>query len=684
MPRSSAQTQTTSSGLETALRPFHGKGFDAGALNDWLAGLATVPVRPGTGQNRGLLSAILPEPDAGLEAQLLALVAERRKPAPAAAPPGPAEQANRLEALRAELKRQRLDAFIVPRADRFQGEQVPPGDDRLAWLTGFTGSAGAAVIAAGAAALVVDGRYTLQVRQQSSEKLYRFPEYGSSAVADFLTATLASGAVVGFDPWLHTDASVKRLAASLESHGLQLKPVTANPLDKVWPDRPAAPLGAFEALEESHAGEASADKRLRLAEKLTKQNCAAHLLCQPDGIAWLLNIRGRDVPNSPLPLGFAVLNEDGSVALFTDPRKLSAPLWQSLGNQVSLHDEGELEGWLADLVKRTKGKRISLDPAATPRALTIALEKAKAVLSRQSDPVEYAKAVKNSAEQSGMREAHLRDGVAICRFLHWLETAALAEGATELTAVERLRQFRMEVDGYVDDSFDAIAGMGSNGAIVHYRATPATDKPLSEGGLFLIDSGGQFPDGTTDITRTVAMGRPSAQMCLHYTLVLRAHLAVAMARFPKGTSGAALDAFARQPLWARGLDFDHGTGHGVGCFLNVHEGPQRLSKASHDVALVPGMIVSNEPGYYRAGEYGIRIENLVLVEEQPQPGDERTMYGFESLTLAPFDRHLIIAEMLTPAEQSWIDAYHARVFNRLSPLMEPDMKRWLATATQPV
>ena len=665
--------------------------MDRAALRDWLAGLSSVARRAGQASPRDDLAALaekLGSVDEALLDDLAAGLAQLPPQSPTAAPPDAGTQADRIKALRRDMKAARIDAFLVPRSDRFQGEQVPPGDERLAWLTGFTGSAGICVVTAKAAAVIVDGRYTLQVRDQSNGEVFTFPEYGGNTVSDFVTATLGKGDVVGYDPWLHTDAAIRRLKTALEARGIDLKPVDGNPVDRIWQaeqgGQPAEPLGVFSVYQADLAGESARDKCQRLAEKLQQDNCAAHFLGQPDGIAWLLNIRGCDVPNSPLPLSFAVLKDDGDVALFCDQRKLTRAVRSHLGNHVELHEEGALADWLADFSKKLKGRRVSIAPGSTPQAVVEVLKAAKAELKRQTDQVEVAKSVKNATEQQGMRNAHLRDGVAITRFLHWLETAAVGEGATELTAVAKLRDFRRDVDGYTDDSFDAIAGMGAHGAIVHYRATEATDIPLAEDALFLIDSGGQYPDGTTDITRTAAIGHPSPQMCVHYTLVLKAHLAVAMARFPKGTNGAAIDAVARQPLWQRGLDFDHGTGHGVGCFLNVHEGPQRISKASNDHALEPGVILSNEPGYYRTGEYGIRIENLVLVQPAPSPGDEREMYGFETLTLAPYDRHLIVAEMLSPEEQGWIDAYHARVYDLIAPHLNDDLRHWLAIATQPV
>lgn len=649
-----------------------------------------MPARSGDDPLRERFAALLDLAGDGatdaLAEKLAKAIQARQVPPPTQQPPDHKRQAARLKALRQALKAAKVDAFIVPRADRFQGEQVPPGDERLAWLTGFTGSAGLAVVTADSGALVVDGRYTLQVRQQVNGDLYEFPEFGHQTLGKWLGENLAKGMSVGFDPWLHTDGGYRRLEQTLAPKGIKLKALKANPIDGIWQQekggQPAAPLGTILRHDQSFCGEAAGDKRNRLAERLQEQGLAAQLLCQPDGIAWLLNIRGRDVPNSPLPLSFAVLGADGSVDLFCDHRKLPGATVSHLGNAVTVHDPDSLARWLPDLVKRAKGRGIGLSAGSTPHKLIEVLAKADAKIVRGHDPVELAKAHKNSTEQQGMRNAHLRDGVAVTRFLAWLDKAAPKGDVTELQVVEKLRECRRSVDGYLDDSFDAIAGAGANGAIVHYRVTSETDTKLAENSLFLLDSGGQYADGTTDITRTIAIGKPDPQMCLHYTLVLQAHLAVAMARFPKGTNGAALDAFARQPLWVRGLDFDHGTGHGVGCFLNVHEGPHRISKASHDFSLEPGVILSNEPGYYREGEYGIRTENLVIVQPRPQPGDEREMLGFETLTLTPFDRRLIIGAMLTPEEQAWIEAYHNRVYEMLSPLLEDDTRKWLEQATK--
>ncbi|MBV6632910.1 MAG: aminopeptidase P family protein [Alphaproteobacteria bacterium] len=657
-------------------------------LESWLNGLAAVPKRSGEDQPGERYAALLERLDDGQADAVMAAVEARRLPPPTEQPPSFDQQAARLKALRLAMKTARVNAFIIPRADRFQGEQVPPGDERLAWLTGFSGSAGLAVVTADAGAVIVDGRYTLQVRQQVNGDLYDFPNYGQDALGDWLGEALSKGDTVGFDPWLHTDAGYRRLEKSLGAKGIKLKALDQNPIDGVWQAEPSgqpqAPLGTVLPHAQSFAGEGAADKRERLADRLQEQGLAGQLLCQPDGIAWLLNIRGRDVPNAPLPLSFAMLSADGAVDLFCDRRKLPGQTRSHLGNAVTVHDPDHLPDWLAGFVKRAKGRGIGLAAGSTPQRLIEVLSAADAKLVRGYDHVELAKAHKNSTEQQGMRNAHLRDGVAVTRFLAWLDRTAPKGDVTELQVVEKLRECRRSVDGYLDDSFDAIAGAGPNGAIVHYRVTPETDAKLTDGSLFLLDSGGQYADGTTDITRTVAIGRPSPQMCLHYTLVLQAHLAVAMARFPKGTNGAALDALARQPLWVRGLDFDHGTGHGVGSYLCVHEGPHRISKASHDFSLEPGVILSNEPGYYREGEYGIRIENLVIVQPRPLPGDEREMLGFETLTLAPFDRRLIIGAMLSGEEQAWIEAYHNRVYDMLSPLLEEETRQWLEQATQPV
>ncbi|MEO0392417.1 MAG: aminopeptidase P family protein [Pseudomonadota bacterium] len=663
-----------------------------GPARAWLEGLHALPRPAGLADRDTYLVSLqaaagIPH-DAPIWDEIWQAWQHSTSPSPVMNPPAAPLQLTRLKALRRAMKAAKIDAFLVPRSDRFQGEQVPPGDERLVWLTGFTGSAGMAAVTDKAAAVIVDGRYTLQVREQCAQEAYVFPDYKNTALAHFLGDTLSRGSVIGYDPWLHTAGSLKRLEKAVARRGLTLKPLSANLIDGLWQaepgGKPAEPLGAFAAFDTELAGEPSVEKCQRLASDLAQHGHAAHIITQPDAVAWLLNIRGRDIPNAPLPLGFAVLQEDGAVALFTDPRKVPPSLHDLWGDHVTVADEDTLGAWLADLVKRAKGKPISLTPQHTPQAILALLEAAGAAVKHQADPVEIAKAVKNSTEQQGMRNAHLRDAVAMTRFLHWLDTKAVSEGATECRAVEALRYFRRQSEAYRDDSFDAIAGMGPHGAIVHYRATAASDIPLASDNLFLIDSGGQYPDGTTDITRTVALGRPSPQMCVHYTLVLKSHLAVAMARFPKGTMGAAIDAIARQPLWQRGLDFDHGTGHGVGHFLNVHEGPQRISKTSHDHALTAGVILSNEPGYYREGEYGIRIENLVLVCPDPEPGDERDMLGFETLTLAPYDRHLIVAEMLSPAEQGWIDAYHGRVYELVAPLLDEDVREWLAIATQPV
>ncbi|PWC36639.1 X-Pro aminopeptidase [Azospirillum sp. TSO35-2] len=629
-----------------------------------------------------------PLPDA-LASQLQALKAEMAAAAEPAHPhsarphsacPSPAE---RLAALRAALKRRDLDGFIVPRGDEHQGEYVPPRAQRLGWLTGFTGSAGHAVVTAARAAIFVDGRYTLQVRGEVPADLYEYKHLVEDPLADWIAAALPDGGRFGYDPWLHTIGWVEKTRAALERAGILLVACEDNPLDSVWHDQPPAPLTPVVPQDDALAGESSADKRARLADDLARNGIAAAVLTQPDSIAWLLNIRGADVPCTPLPLSFAILGADASVDLFLDPRKLAPQTGAHLGNQVRVRALAEF-GAALDAVARGSA-RVLADPSCTSAWIVDRLHLAGARVEREGDPCALPKACKNEAELAGTRAAHTRDGAAIVRFLRWFAGAAPKGDLTELRVVERLLAFRRENERFRGVSFDTIAGAGPNGAIVHYRVSPDTDRRLEPGSLFLLDSGAQYLDGTTDVTRTLAVGEPTPEMRDRFTRVLKGHIALSTARFPRGTTGSQLDVLARLPLWQAGLDYDHGTGHGVGSFLSVHEGPQRISKVGNTVALQPGMILSNEPGYYKTGAYGIRIENLIVVRPLEAEGDlggaERPMLGFEPLTLVPIDRTLIDRALLTGAEVAWIDAYHARVRESLLPLLDQATAAWLAGAT---
>jgi Xaa-Pro aminopeptidase len=591
--------------------------------------------------------------------------------------------AERLARLRAELARRGLAGFIVPRGDEHQGEYVPPRAERLAWLTGFTGSAGVAVVLAERAAVFVDGRYTLQVRNQTEAALYEPLHLTENPPAEWIARNLPRGGALGYDPWLHTPAELERYAAAAAKAGGRLAAVEDNPIDAAWPGQPAPPIAPVLPHDIAYAGRSSADKRAELAAALAAERIDAAVLTAPDSIAWLLNIRGGDVPHTPLPLGFAIALADGSVELFCDARKLAPGLGGHLGNQVRVSPRDAF----AAALERLGGakRRVLADPATAAAFVFDRLAKSGAEIVRRPDPCQLPKACKNETELAGTRAAHRRDGAALSRFLAWIKREAPEGGIDELQAMERLYEIRRRGEHFRDLSFTTIAGAGPNGAVVHYRATPATNRRLEPGTLFLIDSGAQYLDGTTDVTRTLAIGAPDAEMRDRFTRVLKGHIALARARFPEGTSGSQLDALARQALWEAGLDFDHGTGHGVGSYLGVHEGPQRISKVPNVAALRPGMIVSDEPGYYKTGAYGIRIENLLAVTPPNGPqGAERKMLGFETLTLAPIDRDLVEPALLSAAEIAWLDAYHARVRDTVAPLVDEETAAWLAEATRPI
>jgi Xaa-Pro aminopeptidase len=585
--------------------------------------------------------------------------------------------AERLAALRAELARRGVDGFIVPRADEHQGEYVPERAQRLAWLTGFTGSAGLAVVLADKAAIFVDGRYTLQAADQVDGALYQHRHVTEQPPAEWIAANLASGQALAYDPWLHTMPELERYRAAAEKAGGRLVPLDGNPLDAVWTDRPGPPRAMVEKHDLAFAGESAEAKRARIAESLEKAGVEAAVLTAPDSIAWLLNIRGGDVEHTPLPLGFAIVRRDRSVELFIEPGKLAPGLDAHLGNGVSVAPPDQF----GPALDRLAGKRALLDPASAASWIFDRLAAAKAEVQRGPDPCVLPKACKNPVEIEGTRRAHRRDGLALTRFLAWLSRQS---GIKEIAASDKLEAFRRAGEHFRDLSFATISGAGPNGAIVHYRASPASERVLEPGSLYLVDSGAQYLDGTTDVTRTVAIGTPTAEMRDRFTRVLKGHIAIARCRFPKGTTGSQLDALARYALWQAGLDFDHGTGHGVGSYLSVHEGPQRISKLPNTQPLLPGMIVSDEPGYYKTGAYGIRIENLVLVQPVEIAGAEREMLGFETLTLAPIDRALIEPALLAPEERAWVDEYHGRVREALSPLLDGETARWLSAATAPI
>ena len=585
--------------------------------------------------------------------------------------------AGRLNLLRQELALRGLDGFLVPRSDEHQGEYVPPHAMRLAWISGFTGSAGLVVVLTKQAALFVDGRYTLQAETEVDGALFSRHHLTDEPPNEWLAKNLPAGAKLGFDPWLHTTKAVEKLRGACAKAGAELVALDCNPLDAVWLDQPEPPLAPVVPHAQDFAGQSSAEKRSAVARNLIEEKQDAAFLSSPDSVAWLLNIRGEDVEFSPLPLCFAIAHRDGSLDLFIDPRKRSPELEPHLGPEVRLHRPMDMGAVLDGL----KGRLVRLDGDSTPAWIEDRLKAAGAKPVSGNDPCALPKACKNKVELDGARQAHLRDGVALVRFLSWLDRHALA--CSECSAADRLEEFRRQNALYRGPSFPTIAGAGPNGAIVHYRASAESDRKLEAGQLFLLDSGGQYLDGTTDVTRTIAIGEVGEEERHRFTLVLKGHIAIATARFPSGTTGSQLDVLARQALWNEGLDYDHGTGHAVGSYLSVHEGPQRISKVGNSQSMKPGMVISNEPGYYKAGAYGIRIENLLAVKELPVMG-ERPLLGFETLTLAPIDRRLIDASLLTKAETSWLDAYHRLVEERIAPLVDGDSSDWLTRATRPI
>ncbi|MCB1548411.1 MAG: aminopeptidase P family protein [Hyphomicrobiaceae bacterium] len=597
-----------------------------------------------------------------------------------------AQSAERIGRLRALLAERGIDGYVVPRADEHQGEYVPASAERLAYLTGFSGSAGLAVVLAKAAALFVDGRYTVQAAGQVDRRLLAVHEQPPRQYADWICEKLATGSRVAFDPWLTTLAEAERLAGVLEKKGIALKAIRGNLVDRVWgSERPAPPAGPVIVHPHKLAGRSSEDKIGDLQRRLAEAGEDAVVLTLPDSISWLFNIRGSDVAHNPVVLAFAVVPVRGRPTLFVDPDKLDAKARAHIEAVASLEPPGEAALRRAMGRLRTEGLTVRLDPATAASWFAQALGGKRAKLSRAADPCLLPKARKNAAEIKGARRAHERDGAAVVRFLAWLDRAVEAgEQVDEITTVERLEAFRAETGALREVSFDTISGSGPNGAIVHYRVTRTSNRVLRKGELFLLDSGAQYVDGTTDITRTIAIGRPTAEMCERFTLVLKGHIAVSTARFPQGTRGVDLDPMARRALWMHGLDYAHGTGHGVGSYLSVHEGPASISRRGM-VALEPGMILSNEPGYYSEGRYGIRIENLVLVSElKALPGGDMPVMGFEVLTLAPIDRRLVDRRLLTGEERAWLDDYHARVRTTLSPMLAPPDRTWLAKATAPL
>ncbi len=582
----------------------------------------------------------------------------------------PSQGPARLAALRTQMGAHHVDAFFIPRADAHQGEYVAPRDARLAWLTGFTGSAGFCIATADKAGVFIDGRYRVQVRDQVADDFspVHWPEIGA---ADWLREILPTGSVIGFDPWLHTVDEINALRDALPEMTLK---ATENLVDAIWPDQPAAPTAPFFAQDISLAGESSADKRARLAAALKTDSA---IITLPDSIAWLLNIRGADIERNPVPQAFAIFHKSGAVDLFSGPNK-ARDIADHLGSDVTTHD---ISGF-AERIKSLTAT-VQIDPKTASEALRLAL--ANATVTHAPDPCLLPKALKNPAEIAGAKAAAKRDGVAMVRFLAWLDHKAPKGTLTEIDVVKKLEGFRRETNALRDISFETICGAGAHGAIVHYRVTETTNRPVRTGELLLVDSGGQYVDGTTDITRTIIVGAPSDAHRTCYTRVLQGMIAVSRARFPKGVGGQHLDALARFPLWTAGMDYDHGTGHGIGSYLSVHEGPQGISRRS-TVALEAGMILSNEPGYYREGAFGIRIENLITVIPAPAitGGDDRDMLAFDTLTRVPFDRRLIDTNLLSHDERDWIDRYHLATLDLMMAELDEHTLAWLQQACAPL
>jgi Xaa-Pro aminopeptidase len=590
----------------------------------------------------------------------------------------PSQGALRAGLLREALHRRGLDGFVIPRSDEHQNEYVAPASERLRWLTGFSGSAGLCIVLADRAAIFVDGRYTLQIREQVDPKVFDPQHLIESPPEGWIERNLKAGAKLGYDPWLLTPSTLARLERAAAKVGAKMVAVSPNPIDEIWAERPAPPLAAVH-LQAKHLAGVDSDAKIARVQQAIEATDGL-IVSDPHAVAWLFNIRGGDVGHTPLPLSFALLPRHGRPTLYMDARKLSNAVRDQLMN---LADIAEPDALLGDIERLGKaGAKVLFDAATVPARLTQALQDAGGHAEVASDPIALMKAAKNRTELAGIRKAHSRDAAAVAAFLAWFDAESKTGKLSEIGAVEALETFRRRSGKLKDVAFASIAGSGAHAAIPHYRVTRQSDQPIGKG-LFLIDSGAQYEDGTTDITRTIAVGRPSAEMRDRFTRVLKGHIAIARLVFPKGVSGAQLDAFARQALWEAGLDFDHGTGHGVGAYLSVHEGPQRLAKTG-TVPLAEGMILSNEPGYYKPGHWGIRIENLIVVEKRRIAGAERIMFGFETISFAPIDLRLIQSKLLSEPERDWLNAYHARVRKTVAPLVDPSTRRWLAAATRPI
>jgi Xaa-Pro aminopeptidase len=592
----------------------------------------------------------------------------------------PGHGKTRLAALRAELDRRSLQGFLVPLADEHQGEYIPASARRLLWLTGFAGSAGLAVVLKDRAAIFVDGRYTLQVREQVDLEVIEPHHLVEEPPHDWLKTVAQKGDRIGFDPWLMTAAEVERFQTALAAVGAELVATEGNPVDAVWTDQPAPPQGRVSLFPDSLAGTSAEAKLARLGEAIAKAGADAAVLTRPDSIAWAFNIRGEDVPHTPEALSFAILRKAGRPSLFIDGGKLDNAVRDRLEQIAAVEPPAAFAPALTALACP-----VLVDKASVAYEVARRIEAGGGKVVAGADPVVLPKALKNPTELAGIRAAHIRDGVAMVRFLAWIDREAPNGGLDEIAVTRKLEEFRIATGALRDISFDTIAGAGPNAAIPHYHVSTASNRQVEPNGILLVDSGAQYQDGTTDITRTMIVGMPTEEMADRFTRVLIGHIRLALARFPKGTTGAHLDILARETLWDAGLDFDHGTGHGVGHYLSVHEGPARIAKVGH-VPLEPGMLLSNEPGYYKAGAWGIRIENLIIVTApQAIDGGERPMMGFETVTLAPIDRRLIRPDLMAPRERAWLDAYHAEVRDKLLPLIDDEADRaWLIAATAPL
>lgn len=596
---------------------------------------------------------------------------------------GPAHGRKALPLLRKELARQGLDGFLIPHEDEYNNEYVPASADRLAWTTGFTGSAGAAIVMRDRAAVFTDGRYTLQVRAQVDRDLFAFEGFPEPGISGWIAANGRKGETIGYDARLHSPDAIARIEEAAARAGIHMRIVDENPVDAIWQDRPAAPCAKIYPHPVTLAGRSVEEKLDEVSQALKDAGADAAVLTDPVSVAWILNIRGADVACAPIGLGRAIILSDGSITGFFDPEKRVFDLYPTGGNIISIEPEESFDAALTQF----SGKTVMVDPAITSAHVFNQLEKGGANIKRAPDPVALPRAIKNAVEIEGSRQAHIRDGAAMVRFLHWLDTQAQSGHEDEISAAVKLETIRRALPQFRDISFETISGAGPNGALPHYRVSTETVRKLERGTLYLVDSGGQYPDGTTDITRTVPIGEADAAMKRAFTLVLKGHIALARIRFPEGTCGSQLDALARQPLWMAGMDYDHGTGHGVGSYLSVHEGPGRIAKAPNSIALKPGMIFSNEPGFYNTGHWGIRIETLqVVTPPEDLPGGERPMMGFETLTFAPIHTALVDTGLMSKEERDWLNTYHASVLEKIGPLVadEAETHAWLKSACAPV